>query len=42
MAQKDLDFADVVSGLQQMGGKAVPQCVQSFTVFTPAFLRAFS
>jgi hypothetical protein len=41
MAQKDLDFTDVVSGLQQMGGKAVPQRMKSFTVFYTGLFAGF-
>ena len=31
MAQKDLDLTDIESGLQQMGGEAVPKGVKPFT-----------
>jgi hypothetical protein len=41
MPQKNLDFTDVVSGLQQMGGKTMPQCMESLTAFDSGFFAGF-
>jgi len=37
VAQKDLDFTDVVSGLQQVGGKTMPKRMESFAALFAGF-----
>jgi hypothetical protein len=40
MAHQHLDFSNIVSGFQQMGGEAVAQGVNAFSVFNPGFFSS--